>query len=222
MNEPSHIIAICYIAKTDDAQNKCVLTQDHLYVTRKGKQNAFELDQITQVLIKQKKLLFPLVLGGVVGSLFLIAGFNFLVNIWIAMIIGLAGMLLFYYGWVGSRTLTIYTKVKEYDIFIDQETSPLQAFMSMVNDHFILGKNKTIKYYLPLAKDKWQQAEELGYIESPDTGLRLYSEQLRSNDRITIVIDPAQIPNPINYRMDEGSQEVVPYIYGNIDLTMVQ
>lgn len=219
MHSP-YTIAVCNIAKANDDQNKCALTQDHLYVTRKGKHHAFELDQITKITFKQKKLLFPLVLGGVVGSLFLIAGFNFLVNIWIALIIGLAGMLLFYYGWVGSQTLAIHTKIKEYDIFIDEVTSPLQAFVAIVNDNFILGKNKNITYYLPLSKASWQKATELGYIDSTDSGLRLYAKPLDTED-VVITIDPAKVSNPINYQLHESSDTIVPYIFDRIDIRHV-
>lgn len=220
MNFPSHILAVCNIAKANDDHNKCALTQEHLYVTCKGKHHAFELDQITKISFKQKKLLFPLVLGGIVGSLFLIAGFNFLVNIWMALIIGLAGMLLFYYGWVGSQTLTIHTKIKEYDIFIDQVTTPLQAFVAMVNENFILGKHKTITYYLPLSKEDWLISSKQGYVDSPNIGLNIYSKHLDTDD-IVIVIDPTKVPNPINYQMDESSDAIVPYIYDRIDIRHV-
>ncbi len=218
MNPSPHIIAICSISKADDEQNKCALTHDHLYITRKSKQYGFELDQITQTSFKQKKLLLPLVLGGVVGSLFLIAGFNFLVNIWVAMIVGLAGMLLFYYGWVGSHAIVIHTKIKEYDIFIDQVTTPLEAFFAMVNEYFILGKNKHLQYYLPLTKDAWQKASEIGHVAAPASGLRLYTDSNIVSQEMVFTINPTEAPNQISYQVEQSSNALVPYIFGQVDV----
>lgn len=219
MNQSPHILAICSIDKVDDDQNKCALTRDHLYITRKGKQHVFELDQVTQIVFKQKKLLLPIVFGGIVGSLFLIAGFNFLINIWLALIIGLAGILLFYYGWVGRQALVLYTKVKEYDIFIDQVTSPLEAFISMINKYFILGKSKTIKYYLILTEEAWQEASLQQYITPPAKGLRLSTDPYVSGNGLVFSIDPTEISNPINYHLEESSQTIVPFIFEQIDIT---
>jgi hypothetical protein len=212
----SRTIAICNIVKSDDEQNKCTLTNERLYIVRKGKHYSFELDEITQVGFKQKKLLFPLILGGVIGSLFLIAGFNFLINIWIALIIGLAGMLLFYYGWVGSQTLVIHTKVKEFDIFIDQVTSPLEAFVALVNAHFILGKSKTLQYFISLTQEAWQEALAKGHLDDPADGRRLYTANRNPVDQLVFMLDPSEVPNQINYLMEESSNEVLPYVLGKI------
>lgn len=218
MNQSPQVLAICGIAQADDEQNKCTLTSERLYVVRKGKHYSFELDEITQVAFKQKKLLFPLILGGVVGSLFLIAGFNFLINIWLALIIGLAGMLLFYYGWVGSQTLVIHTKVKEFDIFIDQITSPLKAFVAMVNEYFILGKSKTLQYYIVMSEAEWTEASSKGYMDELPTGRRLITAGRKPEDLFVFLLDPSEVPNQINYLMEESSNEVLPYIFGRIDI----
>jgi hypothetical protein len=218
----SHIIAICNIVSADDDQNKCTLTHEHLYITQKGKQHAFKLDQITKVSFKQKKLLFPLVLGGVVGSLFLIAGFNFLINIWIAMIVGLAGILLFYYGWIGSQTIAILTNVKEFDIFINQITPPLRGFVKMVNENFIQGKNKTLQYYLTITEATWQQASSNGYVDESPTGHKLLTDERKSEGQLTFLLDQSELPNQIDYLMEESSNEVLPYIFGRIDINHLQ
>ena len=180
------------------------------------------MDQIIQIFFKQKKLLFPLILGGVVGSLFLIAGFNFLINSWLALIVGLAGILLFYYGWTGKQALVVHTKVKEYDIFINQVTSPLEAFVSMVNQSFILGKSKTIRYYLRLTEEAWQDASSKGYITPLPLGLPLDTSQNISNEELLFSIDPTEVPNPINYCMEETSQTIVPYIFERIDIAYLK
>ena len=189
-----------------------------MYITRKGKQYAFELDQVTKVAFKQKKLLFPLILGGVIGSLFLIAGFNFLINIWLALIVGLAGLLLFYYGWTGSLTIAVHTKVKEYDIFINEATTPLKAFVTMLNEYFVLGKNKNIQYYLSVTKEVWDEASKRGYISPPSNGLRLHTDKSMTGQDMIFTIDPVQIPNAINYHLDPSSGEVIPFIFGQIDI----
>jgi len=218
LNQSPQVLAICGIAQADDEQNKCTLTSERLYVVRKGKHYSFELDEITQVGFKQKKLLFPLILGGVVGSLFLIAGFNFLINIWLALIVGLAGMLLFYYGWVGSQTLVIHTKVKECDIFIDQITSPLKAFVGLVNEYFILGKSKTLQYYIIMSESEWTEASSLGYVDEQPTGRRLHTADRKPENLLVFLLDPTEVPNQINYLMEESSNEVLPYIFGRIDI----
>ena len=217
MNQASHIIAICYIEKDKDEQNKCSLSNEYLYITRKGKSYSFELDQVSSLVFKQKRLLFPLIVGGIVGSLFLIAGFNFLINIWVAMIVGLAGMLVFYYGWVGSKTLTITAKIKEYDIFINGATPPLEGFVAMVNDHFILGKSKNITYYLSIAEELWQDCLHKGYIDSPASGLKLDISSRTIVGR-AIPINPTKVSNEINYKLDESTNKVVPYIFGRVEV----
>ena len=217
MQQNSHILAICYIEKNKDEQNKCSLSNEHLYIKRKGKAYSFELEQVISLVFKQKRLLFPLVVGGIVGSLFLIAGFNFLINIWVAMIVGLAGMLVFYYGYVGSKTLTISTKLKEYDIFINDPTPPLEGFVSLVNEHFTLGKSKNITHYLPLLEATWQIAMKNGDIDTPANGLRLFSTPYESEGRM-VLINPLDVSNEINYILEASSNKVVPYIFGKIDI----
>ncbi len=216
MQHYSHILAICYIEKDDDELNKCSLSNEHVYIKRKGKSYSFELDQVNALLFKQKRLLFPLVVGGITGSLFLIAGFNFLINIWVAMIVGMAGMLLFYYGWIGSKTITIATKLKEYDIFINEPTPQLEGFVAMVNEYFTLGKSKNITYYLPLSEEAWQANLTNGFIDTPDSGLKLETEP-HIIDGKAIVISPEEVSNAINYQLDEASNKVVPYIFGRIE-----
>jgi len=219
LNQASNIIAICYIATNGDERNKCSISNDHLFVKRKGKSYAFELEQITQIAFKQKRLLLPLIVGGVFGSLFLIAGFNFLLNIWIALILGLAGLLLFYYGWVGSAAISVQTKVKEYDIFINDVTPPLKAFVELLNQYYILGKSKNISYYLSLNYEEHQKAKATGFLNTIVSGMRIYNHPNELDHEIQFSIDPVKVSNSIRYELDEASGKVVPYIVGEIDLS---
>ena len=52
---------------------------------------------------------------------------------------------------------------------MNESTPPLEAFASLVNEHFTLGKSKNITYYLPLLEEPWQMAVKNGHIDTPAT-----------------------------------------------------
>ncbi len=126
--------AFVYLLAEGDEKNKMMISDDQLIVIRKGKRDIFPLDKITAIKPDNKKLLLPLILGGVIVPFAFLSFFANLFHPWFHLILILLGMYLFYEGWSGRVACTILLgHGNERHFYLPSISHNLRAFMDYVN-----------------------------------------------------------------------------------------
>ena len=132
--------AFVYLLSNGDEKNKILVSNELMLIIRGGNRKTFQLKEISSLRTENKKLLFPLILGGIITPF---AFLSYFVNIfmpWFHLISILAGILLFYIGWAGRLALTIvYKNGDELHYYLPSISKNLFAFIEYVNS-FLKGE----------------------------------------------------------------------------------
>ena len=229
-------VAVCYLYRADDERNRCSLTTKHLLVTAKGKQHVFALAHIKRVALEQRRAWFPLIIGGIIAPLSLIALLLNLYNPWVVLYIFLPSLLLLYWGWVPYSVLAVHDAVKPHDFRLPGVSANLQAFVRFVNRMSLAGNHRI--YHVARAND-WARAPtngqyapesitQEGFIHASQAD---QLEQLKRSglfgadtEWVVLTIDPLLISSEIKYEpaQHEGaSAELFPHIYGPLNTDAV-
>ncbi len=117
-----------------DLISRWKLTNKTLFYRREGKQKRFILSQIAKIELRYKRLMFPLLLGGIGGAFSMVASLKGALNLWIGMGLGAVGLLLFYYGIKGRYQLEIYMKSNAiHTFFIEDKGKNWDSFFKKLN-----------------------------------------------------------------------------------------
>ncbi len=117
-----------------DLISRWILTDKTLVYKQGGKQKRFILSQIAKIELHYKRLMFPLLLGGIGGTFSIVASLKGSLNLWIGMGLGAVGLLLFYYGVKGRYQLEIYMKSNAiHTFFIEEKGKNWDSFFKKLN-----------------------------------------------------------------------------------------
>ena len=117
-----------------DLLSRWTLTNKSLIYKREGKQKRFILSQLDKLELRYKRLMFPLLLGGIGGAFSVVASLKGSLNLWIGMGLGAVGLLLFYYGIKGRYQLEIYMKNNAiHTFFIEDKGKNWDSFFKKLN-----------------------------------------------------------------------------------------
>lgn len=142
-----------------------MLTSERLIVVYKGKPYSFERQHIRDLYFSWRRLLLPLVAGGISAPLSLLAIFMNLYNLWPLMFIFFLGLALFYLGLQQHPVLTIKDTVKEHDFFLREKTPNLREFLSFARQVIFSGGN-IMSLAVPLAR--WQAVAHQAVVKPSD------------------------------------------------------
>ncbi len=228
---PENTYAICYLHRAGDERNKCILTSGHLIIIKKGKRYAFELEAIEVIIFSQRKMLLPLVAGGVVASLTILAIFNNIFNGWYTVILLFAALFALYAGWLGYAALTVKDAVHYQDFRLNYISKNLEQFVNFANrvikkkdkaealQLFHVARRSAWKealqtgWYVPesLKKDKFIHASESHQLQAViKTGL--FSKE---TEWVVLTIDPFKVRPEIKYERGVHTGEVIPELPAN-------
>jgi len=206
-----------------DDRNKCALTVTNLIITYKGTETNYLLKDINHVKFHEKKLLLPLIVGGIIASLGLTANLSGYYNPWLTMSLSIAGIYLFYYGWSGTWTLSLDTSLGNKDYYLRGVSLNLKAFVRYLN-YLLLeetdGFNEYSKFYYLSKYVDWQQVSSRQLSLNPqkvEIKLLTYDQMLMMNAKLTeeeilLMIDPDKINGEIRFQIDKASGYLFPYI----------
>jgi hypothetical protein len=224
MQVDGDIIAVCFLYKDGDENNKALLSTEKLYVTHKKRTHEYELGNIKDISFNHRKLMMPLIVGGIMASLGMVAVFRDYFNPYIVVSTILIGLSLFYWGWTGQLVFTVHTKIKEYDFSIPSISDNLNSFTNFLIESGILGRRQggKISYYLAIDKNVWNsQPNDSSKIILPDKPYRAYLFKNFSthtiNNSAVIEFDPLLAKVEIRYLKDPQSGKLVPFVMGDID-----
>jgi len=215
--------AFCYLYKQGDERNKCALTVTNLIITRKGTETNYLLKDLNHVKFHEKKLLLPLIVGGIIASFGLTANLSGYYNPWLTMSVSIAGIYLFYYGWSGTWTLTLDTSLGNKDYYLRGVSLNLKAFVSYLNYWLLEEKdsfNEYIKFYYLSKYVDWQQvsSHQLPLNQQKiETKLLTYDQMLLMKTKLTeeeiiLMIDPDKLNGEIMFQIDKATGQLFPFI----------
>ncbi len=220
------IIAFCYLYKDKDEKNKCLLTAEHLHLIKGGRHTVFELWELREVGFQHKKILAPLVSGGISASLGSIALINYFANPWLMLSICFMGVFLFYHGWRGSPTLSMVTSIKEDHFMMRSISNNLSSFIHYVNQYLESQRFPEKRmFYASLSPEKWEKEKEVilkkgfEFVENKPLMLYTYAQlqyhRQQSKHRIFLAIDPVLARCEIRFERI-GKDGLHPFAYGSI------
>ncbi|WP_375560448.1 hypothetical protein ACE193_22585 [Bernardetia sp. OM2101] len=126
-----------------DLISRWILTDKTLIYKRERKQKRFILSQIAKIELHYKRLMFPLLLGGIGGAFSMVASLKGSLNLWIGMGLGAVGLLLFYYGIKGRYQLEIYMKSNAiHTFFIEDKGRNWDSFFKKLNYFWTINGQK--------------------------------------------------------------------------------
>ena len=126
--------AFVYLLSESDNKNKIYVSEDKLLVIRKSVAKVYSLSDLSRLKTETKKMLFPLIVGGILTPFAFVSFFVNLFMPWIHLISILGGILLFYLGWAGKSVLTIiYKDGDELICYLPSVSKNLQAFIDFIN-----------------------------------------------------------------------------------------
>ncbi len=218
----SNSIAICYLYQANDEQNRLWLTEEYLYVKAKGNLRRFDLERIQRLGVEHRRWWFPVVAGGILAPLSLVAILLNLYNPWWLISLLVGAMLLWYWGATRHAVLAIHQHHHRQDIPLSVVTQNVQAFIRFTNRYLRQGLRSL---YIQAEPDAWQMAQQKGYY-APDVlqkkgFVSAYTElpKVAVDNELWLAVDPSDLAQPIQYQT-EGNK-LVPRIYGSIPLAAI-
>jgi hypothetical protein len=134
------------------------LTDGALHITYRGRHRAFSLAYVQQLALEHRKLWLPLIGGGILASLCLLAllqtfsmPFRLLSGV-------MAGFLLMWWGFRGSGALVVYEQRNRTDFLLPAENKSLPLFVAFTN-RLIRRYPAPLGHYSFLASE--QEVQEL-------------------------------------------------------------
>lgn len=231
-------IAICYLRRNQDENNACLLYEKHLTVIRKGKVTTFEVAEIQQLAVDHRKMMLPLIAGGVFSSLSVIAMAQNLFNPWIILTWFMINLLLLYLGWIGHPVLTVQQKAFHTDFPLKNKGKNLKEFINFSNDYLRnlrLNIPKVSPVYHILPRKEWEivkttqtyeplSLKKEGYIhfstkeQIPQVRERYFQNQ---KDLVILQIDPLKLKAELKYELVYEQENLYPHLYGPLNLEAI-
>ncbi|MEM1405269.1 MAG: hypothetical protein AAGG59_00730 [Bacteroidota bacterium] len=206
-NEP--IIAECPLEQ--GSMNKvCYLSFKKLFININGRIHTFDLSLVSGVSFKKKLLLLPLILGGIITPLSLIALINDLLHVWTMLVSFMAGVLLVYYGLEGRNTLSITTSIKEYDFFINSPSANLKAFVDFTTK--IKYQKGEPRFYLECNEELHRDGNEIIDFKN---GIELKENVEELTGKNIFILEPLSAGAQVTYKKNPDGK-LAPYLTGPV------
>ena len=131
------------------------LTNQRLIVYEDQKLMKFPIQEVSNLEIGYKKFILPVIIGGIIAPLSLLAAFAGYFQFWIGMGLFITGLLLFYYGMQGGHQVIVHGPQADYKFFIDERTKQIEAFVQKTNQKL------------------WQSPASRAALKQPPSALRV-------------------------------------------------
>lgn len=231
-------IAVYYFGRESDNNNRCLLTESALFITRKGKTTQYSVAEIALLSINRRKMMLPLIMGGIFSPLSVIAIVKNLFVPWTILSWLLFNLLLLYFGWQGYSVLTVELQGSHHDFPIKSRGNNLYAFVDFVNEYVRqpAGKSRQVSaLYHILSMEEWTSAQKSkhyapaslsqeGFIHlSTHEQLPLVQERY-FKDQVNLVllhIDPLKVAPALKFETVYPNEAPYPHLYGPLNLDAV-
>lgn len=148
-----------------DAENKCTLSRNELKITRKARLFSFPVSQIKAVSLENKKLLLPVIVGGILSPLMLLAIYENMFSPIILLLLFFTGLFMLYYGWSGAMALIILTTDRVHHIFLSNDTEHLTRFITFSNALIKSFNEITGEFYFYILQSNKKHQNNSDFLE---------------------------------------------------------
>ena len=213
-------IAFVYLLADGDRDNMVYVSHQHLLVIRKGKRHTFRLDHLRSISTATKKLLLPLLLGGIITPFAFVSFFVNLFLPWVHLIMILGGMALFYVGMMGMQELTITSRSgEEHNFSLSRVSKNLVAFNDFVNHSFLNPTNSPFVKLIFFDLMKEEQDQLLGRTIAKNKASwplfgYTYNQALQVKKNLSefIIIDPSRAGAEVKFEFDLQTDQLRPCV----------
>ena len=224
-------IAICYLEKDGDENNKCLLYENELKLIQDGREHQYPLDTKIDYEFAHKKWMFPFITGWILLCLSLLFIFRALLNPWLVLGVLIISIFSIYIGWEGSEVLTIRIGGQHHSIPVKSASPNLRAFLTFITAYISKreGSPPLVVYHLTNEME-WSAQEERdyyshstlereGYIHcsTKESLEETYEKYFKDEDYpVLITIDPLLLDSQMKLEYVEKRKMLFPHIYGAI------
>ncbi|WP_420583344.1 DUF952 domain-containing protein [Reichenbachiella sp.] len=230
------VLLKCYLGKSEDAQNMLLLYDQTLVVIFKGKRSDFLLTNIKSLVVSRKKLIIPLVIGGIGTCLSWLAlslgWYHYQSNLFLVFLF-FAWM---YYGFLGKDGLELMEGKERHVFLIRANQFVLNTFINFVEARRFQSPSsqESISFHLA-TKTSWEEQEqstlythpslqEEGFIHtSYISELRTsYEKYFNPNDELVLLgIDLAKVEVEVKINDVKSRNALFPHIYGRLNKSAI-
>ncbi|GAB4328728.1 MAG: hypothetical protein OHK0038_02660 [Flammeovirgaceae bacterium] len=119
------------------------LTSKKLYFSYNHRSNQIYLKNLTKLELTFRRLMLPILTGGIVSPLALLAVFLHILTPFLGFSIFLVGLMMLYYGYRGTHQLIFHTNHHiTISLFVDDYTEAIGNFVRKTNEFIHQQKNK--------------------------------------------------------------------------------
>ena len=230
------ILAKCFLSQSGDRQNMLILYCDKLIIIFKGKSMEFPLSTIKSLTIGRKKLIIPLVAGGIGTCLSWLAlslgWYHYQTNLFIVMLF--FGWM--YYGFLGKDGLELMEGKERHVFLIKANHFVLNSFLKFVKEriHTFYPKKDSLCFHLAHKKDWEKQELSLYYkhssLESEGFIHASYHSELMTSyekyflpddDLILLIIDLSKVEVEVKINHVTQRNADFPHIYGKLNKSAI-
>jgi hypothetical protein len=140
LEQKENKIAECTISNHSSLllTNKALCVQTH-HQSWGARLKILPLNKVNNIEIDFQRLIFPLIIGGIVAPLALVAAFLNMTHFWISIAMSMLGLALVYYGWAGTYQLKITVfQAQQITYFVDFKTQKLAYFINKTQKLLLL------------------------------------------------------------------------------------
>jgi hypothetical protein len=219
-------IAVCYLFSEGDHANRCVLTSSTLIITYRNRDHIFPRETLTGIEIERKKLLLPLLSGGIIVPLSFLGLMNFLIAPALSIFGILAGILLFYTGWYGNEVLIVNATNQYVQFPFRYGTGGVREFVSYTKKVIWKGSNPELCFYIVLSKQeqgKESLAENIKKAGTDEGGydynrlIQLFEAQFFKGDELLVSFDPVSSGISVKYEYQSNKSNISITWPGNLN-----
>lgn len=138
------VIATCPLG-SDTREEKLWLTEEYIQLLYRGQLKVFNLTDVRRLSFNHRKLMLPLIAGGITATLSLVAVFKLNYNPWLTLSLLVAGCMATFIGYRGSWVLTIQEDRFHSDFYLKGISPALRSFIQYAGT-FIGHQPKGILY----------------------------------------------------------------------------
>ncbi len=204
-----------------------LISDDKLLIIRNSKKQVFQLNHISYLKTENKKILFPLILGGIITPFAFLSYFVNPFFPWIHLVLVLFGLFILYIGWSGKSSLTLVSKNgDEFNYYLPSISRNLCAFIEFVNSrlkepgysgkkdfvYFVLEKDEVDLLFSRVRDSKNSSLFPLfGY-----TYHQVKIIKRPTGSKILVAINPLKAGIEIRFSFDMQTKQMRPILEGPI------
>ncbi|MFY0628025.1 MAG: DUF952 domain-containing protein [Reichenbachiella sp.] len=230
------VILKCYLAKSGDEKNQLLLYSSKLIVIFKGKRTEFDYQQILSLVISKKKLIIPLVLGGIGTSFSMLAlslgWYHYQLNLFVIFLF----FIFMYYGFIGKEAVLIGEKGHQHLFLINANKIIINEFIKFTKERIWKLKTPTPdRIYHLVERSVWERQNLSYHFQHPGLDSEGFmhcstKEQLLESyekyfsgqaDTLLIAINSKWLLSDLKWEYSPSRNSDFPHLYGTLNKSAI-